>query len=94
MVKLSCVAVSLAALLATTQAYAQSAQTGDCKGEISKTESLLATVKDHPDKQAAVEEMNMAKDMAAKNDEQGCMTHLSAARERLLDLEKRGERPY
>jgi porphobilinogen deaminase len=87
MAKQALVAVSLAALLGTTQAFAQSPQerpptttpgalTMDCKTEMAKAEPMVDSMKDEKQKQETMKEMSMAKEMMAKNDEKGCMTHM------------------
>ena len=78
MAKLALVAVSLAALLATTQVSAQAPQPGaqDCKGEIAQAEPMVNAMKDEKQKQDAMKDLSMAKEMMAKNDEPGCMTHM------------------
>jgi hypothetical protein len=91
MVKLALAAVSLVTVLGTAQVYAQSTQPSQCMAQIEKTESLLATISDTPEKAGVVKEVTTARDMAAKKDETGCMAQMSAVQDRLLDLQKRGQ---
>ncbi len=54
------------------------AQSG-CKGEIARADQQISGVKDQNKKDGAMREIGMAKDMMAKNDERGCMTHTQNA---------------
>ena len=87
MAKLALVGVGFAALLATTQVFAQATQerpptttpgslSKDCKTEVAKAEPMVDSMKDEKQKQETMKEMSMAKEMMAKNDEKGCMTHM------------------
>lgn len=76
MAKLTFVVVTLAALLVTLQGYAQTTQLGDCKSEVARAEPMVNSMKDEKQKQEAMKELTMAKDMMAKNDEKGCMVHI------------------
>jgi hypothetical protein len=73
--------LSLAALaiaFTTTQASAQQAL--DCKGEVAKYEPMVNSMSDAKQKQEAMKELTMAREMMAKNDEKGCMTHIANMR--------------
>jgi hypothetical protein len=85
MAKLALVAVSLAALLGITQVSAQAPQPGtqDCKSEIAQAEPMVNSMKDEKQKQEAMKEISMAKEMMAKNDEQGCMTQMRTFRQKM-----------
>lgn len=88
MTKLALVVVSLAALLGTTQAYAQQSE---CKGEIAKAEGAMVSMTDEAQKQAVTKELNAAKDMMAKNNEKECMAHMQNVREQMLKARKGAE---
>jgi hypothetical protein len=79
MAKLALVAASLAALLGITQVFGQATQPMDCKSEMAKAEPMVASMKDEKQKQEAMKEMSMAREMMAKNDEQGCLSHIRNA---------------
>jgi hypothetical protein len=89
MARIALIAVSLVALLGTTQVFSQPTtdrmparevtpgrQSTDCKTEMSKAAPMMNSMNDEKQKQETMKEMNMARDKMTKNDEEGCMSHM------------------
>jgi len=55
------------------------AQAMTCSAEMKKADDMMSRTSDTKKKEMAMKEMGMAKDMMAKKDEKGCMTHTGAA---------------
>lgn len=82
--KLIIISVSLAAVLGTTQVYAQ---TSECQHQIAQAEGALVAITDSQ-KSEVQKDIKAAKDMMAKNDEKGCMAQMDKVRDQMLKLRK------
>ena len=71
-------AVAVTMLIAAGAPHAN-AQAVSCKEQMAQFEPKMNSMTDQTKKASAMKEMQMAKDMAAKNDEKGCTTHVSNA---------------
>jgi hypothetical protein len=72
--------IGLVGMLGATPVLAQTTpQPMSCEAEIAKTEPMIAAMTDMAKKEEAMKEVDLAKSMLAKNDEAGCMTHITNA---------------
>lgn len=69
-------------LLAAMPSFAQTTAM-NCAAETKKTEAMMMQTNDPDKKDKAMKEITMAKEMAAKNDEKGCMMHNEKAKKAL-----------
>src|ERR1700722_17788142 len=77
MIRITLTAVAVSMLVAAAPVSAQQTPTS-CKDQIAKGEPKMNSLTDAAKKAAAMKEMTMAKEMMAKNDEKGCLSHMQA----------------
>jgi hypothetical protein len=78
MIRITLTAVAVSMLVAAAPVSAQQTSTMSCKDQIAKGEPKMNSLTDAAKKASAMKEMTMAKEMMAKNDEKGCLSHMQA----------------
>ncbi|MBC7637287.1 MAG: hypothetical protein H7251_16990 [Acetobacteraceae bacterium] len=78
MIRMTIASLAVAVLFAAGPVSAQTS-TMTCKDAMAKNDMAMSSMTDATKRAAAMKQVDMAKDMMAKNDEAGCMMHMNNA---------------